>query len=368
MHQHLLWHTLRLIPGIGSKTLRTLVEHCGNIEAVWNADASTLAAIPGMGSKSIADFETGRKNLDPEREWEKLARHSIDILPFTDDRYPALLKQCPDAPALLYIRGNFNWQSPAPMIAVVGARKFTSYGEQACYRLATDLATAGYLVVSGLAFGIDSIAHKAALETNNETLAILGNGLDDKVIYPKNHIPLAHTIIQNGALVSEYPPGTEPNQGTFPARNRIMAGMSSGTLVIEAAERSGTLITAELALDYNREVFAVPGSIFSPVSVGTHRLIKQGAKIVTSVQDILEELPVPIRLDDTHRADGKQEKISRSPEEKKILSLLSHEPLHIDRIIIAARLETATVGSLLSLLELQGQVKNVGGMNYIRIN
>lgn len=370
MHPTALLHALSLIPGIGSKTLRDLVGHFGSATAVWEADEQTLLAIKGLGPKTVAALITGRNTIDPDEEWNRITEQGIRVLAWNDESYPRLLKEIPDAPALLYMRGNYDWrekQREKPLIAIVGSRKFTSYGEQAAYRLASDLAAAGYVVVSGLAFGIDAIAHKAALDAGAETLAVLGSGLDDSHIYPVSHLPLAKAVMNAGALISEYPPGTQANEGTFPARNRIMAGMSLGTLVIEAAERSGTLITARLALDYNREVFAVPGSIFSPASLGTNALIRAGAKIITSVQDILEEFPLPDRPLVQARSASSAKNISLSPEEKNILDILSHEPVHVDKIIKAVRLETSSVISTLALLEIRGFAKNIGGMNYIRL-
>lgn len=365
MHPTALLYALSLIPGIGSKTLRELILHFGNAEALWEADEQSLLAVKGLGPKTVAALIAGRRSLDPAHEWERIMNQGIDIFAFTDEKYPRLLKEIPDAPALLYVRGNYSWEEK-PLIAIVGSRKFTTYGEQAAYRFATDLASAGYVVVSGLAFGIDSIAHKAALAAGCETLSVLGSGVDDASIAPQSHLSLAKAIMERGALISEYPPGTRANEGTFPARNRIMAGMSRGTLVIEAAEQSGTLITARLALDYNREVFAVPGSIFSPASLGTNTLIKAGAKIAASVQDILEEFPLPERVPAPAHSASLEKNISLSEGESAILKILSHEPIHVDKIIKATRLETPSVTSALTLLEMKGLARNIGGMHYIK--
>ncbi|MDP3957140.1 MAG: DNA-processing protein DprA [bacterium] len=366
MHSTAILYALSLIPGIGNKTLRDLLVHFGSAEAIWEADEPSLLAIDGLGPITVAAIVTGRKTLRPDEEWERVENQGIHILAFTDEKYPRLLKEIPDAPMILFTRGNYAW-ADKPLISIVGTRKFTSYGEQAAERLATDLAHAGYVVVSGLAFGIDSIAHKAALEAGCETLAILGSGVDEASVSPQSHLPLARAVVNSGALISEYAPGTKATEGTFPARDRIIAGMTLGTVVIEAPEKSGALITARLALDYNREVFAVPGSIFSPSSLGTHRLIKAGAKIVTSVQDILEELPQTRASRNT-----KGETISAAPhnlskDEEKVFKLLSHEPLHVDKIIKGARLETSSANSILTLLEIKGLIKNVGGMHYIRL-
>lgn len=361
-----LLYTLSLVPGLGNRTLRELLEHFGSVEALWEASQETLLNIKGLGPKTVADILHGRNTFDSNKEWQKISDQGIDILAFTDKKYPRLLKEIPDAPMILFVRGNYDWKEKS-LIAIVGSRKCTDYGKQVAHQLACDLAQAGYVIVSGLAFGIDSIAHKATLEAGAETIAVLAGGVDDLSIAPQTHLPLARNIIRTGAIISEYAPGTEVNVGTFPARNRIVAGMCLGTIVIEAPERSGALITAHLALDYNREVFAVPGSIFSPFSVGTNHLIKSGAKIVTSVSDILEEFPLPEKNILSSQETLFQEQSSLSKEENTILSILSHEPLHVDKIVKAVRLETSSLNSTLGLLEIKGLIRNIGGMNYIRI-
>lgn len=362
-------HALRLIPGIGSQTLRALVEHFGDGKTAWQGNAAALSSCPHLKPKTVELLISGKKEIDPEKEWGKLETEEIRVLCQSDKHYPPLLKEIPDAPYLLYVRGNFNWSRAhlRPTIAIVGSRKYTPYGEQAALRLSEELTRAGFLVVSGLAFGIDSMAHKAALEAGGETLAVLGSGISDTDISPRSHVPLAEKIMERGALVSEYPPGHPILPGNFPARNRIIAGLSLGTLVIEAAVGSGSLITADLALQYNREVFALPGSVFSPSSLGTNQLIKKGAKMVTSVQDILEELPEAIS-DKNERSPLKTTTSSGlAKEEEIVLKLLSHEPLHVDKITRGATLETAHVTGLLSLLEIKGRIKNVGGMHYIKL-
>lgn len=366
MHPAVILYALSLIPGIGNKTLRNLLEHLGSIEAVWEADEQTLLETKGVSPKTVMTLMQGRQIIRPDQEWEKIINQGIGILAFTDDDYPRLLKEIPDAPMILFTRGDYDWKEK-PLIAIVGSRKCTDYGKQATYHLATDLAVAGYTIVSGLAFGIDSIAHKAALDAGAETLAVLAGGVDDLSIAPQTHLPLARSVMHSGALLSEYLPGTPVAVGTFPARNRIVSGMCLGTLVIEAPERSGALITARLALDYNREVFAVPGSIFSPLSFGTNHLIKSGAKIVTSVQDILEEFPLPEKTLASPQDTLFSKNNSLTEEQEKILSSLSHEPIHVDKIVKAVRLETSSVNSLLALLEIKGLIRNVGGMHYIRI-
>lgn len=360
-------HALRSIAGIGDGTLTRLLLHFGSGEQAWLADEAAIQAVPKIDSGRKSALITGRKKQNPDQLWERL--HALGIVVHTkhSSSYPKLLREIPDSPSTLYTRGTFDWEKTAPMIAIVGSRKHSSYGTQVAEQLAADLTRAGLVVVSGMAFGIDSVAHRGALETSGETIAVLGSGIDDAMISPVSHFQLAKQIMAHGALVSEYPPGTAASQGSFPMRDRIIAGLCLGTIVIEAPEKSGSLITAECALGYNREVLAVPGSIFSPYSIGTNALIKKGAKIVTGVQDILEELREETlgNMHNQKEAIGAASDLSK--EEQAILNTLTHEPLHVDKIIKATTLETAMVSSLLSLLEIKGLAKNVGGMHYIRI-
>lgn len=360
-------HALRSIEGIGDGTLSRLLLHFGSGEQVWHASAAAIESVPKIGPDKKARLMAGRKRLNPESLWEMLQTLGITLHTKNDPTYPKLLQEIPDAPETLYTRGSFNWKNPAPFIAIVGSRKHSSYGVQVAEQLAGDLTRAGIIVISGMAFGIDSIAHRGALEAGGETLAVLGSGIDDSSITPVSHFQLAQTIMQHGSLVSEYPPGTLPTQGSFPMRDRIIAGLCLGTIVIEAPETSGSLITARCALDYNREVFAVPGSIFSPYSIGPNNLIKRGAKTVTGVADILEELRQENLLPDNQETRPSQNLSALSPEEQTLWSLLSHEPLHIDKIIKHSALGAATVSSLLALLEIKGLAKNVGGMHYVRV-
>lgn len=360
-------HAFRYIDGIGNGTIDKLLHHFGESERAWFASETELVQVPDIGPHRIERLVTGRKQLDPDQLWESLLKQDITLLGKRDPTYPALLKEIPDSPQTLYLRGGFDWQAPAPMIAIVGSRKHSSYGTHVAEQLARDLSRAGIVVVSGLAFGIDSAAHSGTLAADGVTIAVLGSGIDNPMISPVSHFQLAQKIMQRGALVSEYPPGTQANQGSFPERDRIIAGLCLGTIVIEAPERSGSLITARCALDYNREVFAVPGSILSPYSIGTNALIKRGAKLVTGVSDILEELSLETLLPKTETTAPSQENISLSKEEQTILTLLTHEPLHVDKIIKATTLQTAKVSSILSLLEIKGLAKNVGAMHYVRV-
>ncbi len=362
---HKYTHAFLCIPNIGSETLKLLATHFGSIEKAWLASPEEILALPKMRQTKKDGIIAGRKNIHPEKEWGKLLGQDTRLFTLDDQEFPVLLREIPDAPYTLYVKGNFDWTKPIPMVAIVGSRKFTAYGEQVATKLTEDLTRAGILVVSGLAFGIDSVSHESALRAGGETVAVLGSGIGN--ISPASHLPLAEKIMKHGAVISEYPPDRSGDTWTFPARNRIIAGMTLGTVVIEAATGSGSLITAECALEYNREVFAVPGSIFSPYSIGTNTLIRKGAKIVTGVQDILEEIRVeapPLSLDQTK---GPRDIPGLTPEEIVILSALTHEPIHIDRIIKATKLGAATVSSLLALLEIKGLAKNVGGMHYVRV-
>jgi len=279
-----------------------------------------------------------------------------------DKEYPSLLKQIHDPPKELYIKGEIINQDKVA-VAVVGTRKYTQYGKQVCFDIAGKLAKLGITIVSGLAKGIDTFAHQSALENNGRTIAVLGSGLDKKSFYPSSNYYLSEKISQHGAVISEYPPGVWGTHFTFPQRNRIISGLSLGVVVVEAPEESGALITAALALDQNREVFAIPGSIYEKNSYGTNQLIKMGAKLVTDVEDILEELNL------SHLLTTKKKKIKpENREEEIIISILSAQPIHIDEIIKKSGLPASTVNSTLVILELKKAVRNLGRNNYVLCN
>ena len=279
-----------------------------------------------------------------------------------DKTYPAILKEIHDPPKEFFIKGEIIPQDKIA-IAIVGTRKCTQYGEQAAYDIASKLAKLGITIVSGLAKGIDTSAHKAALGNNGRTIAVLGTGMDKESFYPISNYKLAEEIAKNGAVISEYPPGTRGSKFTFPQRNRIVSGLSLGTIVIEAPERSGALITAALAIEQNREVFAIPGSIYEKNSQGPNQLIKMGAKAVIDIEDILEELNLLHLLTTKKKNKIKPE----NKEEEIILSLLSIKPIHIDEIIKKSKLPTSIVNSTLMILELKKGTRNLGKGNYILI-
>ncbi len=360
--------TLLATKGLGPKTLRTLKASFATWEELLTASDRDLA-VAGARSNHITAIHCARNAHTPHAQGKLhalYAKHNIDVITENDKSYPRLLREVPDAPLALFVRGHCDALLHEPFVTIVGAREHTSYGERATYRLAYDLASAGVNIVSGLARGIDAIAHRAALDAHGTTVGVLGGSIDDAHIAPRQNHRLAHAIMESGALISEYPLFTEPTPYTFPARNRIMAAMAHITLVIEAAAKSGTLITAHTALEYNRDVCAVPGSIFSDVSVGTHALIRNGAKIVTCAQDVLAELP----HNHSYQYDiatTSQSVSCDTPDEERIFSLLSAEPLHVDKITAMSKLETTRVLSALSLLEIKGMIRNVGGQHYIRV-
>jgi DNA processing protein len=358
-------HALRSLPYIGDKTLRLLVTHFGSGQAAWEHTGSF--DINGINKTAQASLINKNTLLNRELLWRALLDDSISILHADDELYPELLREIPDHPLLLYVRGNFDWSAfgKQPTIAIVGSRKFTAYGEQVALRLSYDLAQAGFIVISGLAFGIDKKAHTGTLEASGITLAVLGGSVIDDDIAPRSNLTVAKKIMESGALISEYPPHTPIHAGNFPMRNRIIAGLSLGVLVIEATEKSGSLITAHLALDYNREVFAVPGSIFSPVSSGTNALLKRGAKVVTHVNDILEEFNL-IQNQEEESNSFSNKKIDLPPNEQKVYTVLSHEPEHLNVLARHTGLSVSEIQSVLTLLEIKGLAKNIGAMQYIR--
>jgi len=280
----------------------------------------------------------------------------IKTLTLNDKNYPKLLKEIKNAPKVLYIRGEL--KEAENCFAMVGTRRFSSYGKQVALEIARDLAEAGLTIVSGLAPGIDTFCHQAAVERKKRTIAILGTGLDEKTIYPQSNLKLSQKILETGGcLISEYPPGTPGSQFSFPQRNRIISGLSSGVLVVEAKEKSGALITASYAFSQKRNVFAVPGPIYSSNSKGCHYLIKKGAKLVESANDILKELNLPLK-EFSSFYKGEEE------EENLILEILKEEALYIDKIIEKTKLPTAKVASTLAILEIKGKVKNLGNNVY----
>jgi DNA processing protein len=352
------WVGFNFIQGIGRARFSQLEGYFGDLERAWKASATELKAA-GLDSKSVEAIIAARPTISPDAELERLERNHIRAVTWNDPDFPARLKEIYDVPPVLYVRGTITPEDEWT-IAVVGTRRATIYGREVTERLTAELVRNRITIVSGLARGIDSIAHRTALESGGRTIAVFACGLDE--VYPPENVKLAQSIIEHGAVVSEHPLGTRPKKEHFPLRNRIMSGLSVGVLVIEGDVNSGAMITARLALEQNREVFAVPGNILSLASRGTNRLIKEGAKLVSDVQDILEELNftmIPRQLE-------MREVVPENETESLILKYLSHEPTHIDEVCRSSCLPIATVSSTLAMMELKGIVRQMGGMNYIR--
>jgi len=360
MDERAFWIAFNCVAGIGPARLTALMEVCGGIEAAWNAPVHQLEAA-GLDRRTISNLVAARRSLDPRDELEKVDRSGVEILTQEDPGYPTNLLPLPNSPPLLYVRGHLE-QKDRLAVAVVGTRRVSPYGREVARRLGHELAMNGVTVVSGLALGVDAIAHASALESGGRTIAVLGSGVDQ--IYPARHRRLALQIIEQGALVSEYPMGTRPEASNFPPRNRIISGLSLAVIVVEAGRRSGALITASFAAEQSRDVFAVPGSILSPGSEGCNRLIRDGAIPVTSTSDLLERLQIA----DAVAQQEARVTVPASPAEEMILRHVSTEPQHMNEIVRAAPLETSEVSSLLAMMELKGLVRQVGQMQYVRVN
>ncbi|NQU77304.1 DNA-protecting protein DprA [Candidatus Falkowbacteria bacterium] len=354
------WNAIAKINKIGPKRFKKLYNHFPTMEAAFHASHTELLQAQ-IEEKIASEFILKRSEINPEKEAEILEKENIKIITVKNDNYPRLLAEIYTPPALLYYKGQISSNEEFP-IAVVGTRKFTSYGKQVTEEITRELAKNGITVVSGLALGIDALAHNATLDVNGRTIAVLGSSIDFSNIYPAHNRYLSQKIIDSGGLVlSEYPIGTLPLKQNFPARNRIVSGLSLGTLVIEAPEASGALITARHALDQNREVFAVPGNINARTSIGPNNLIKMGAKAITCASDILETLDLTQATDFIEN----QKIVPDSPEEEALLPLLSREPVHIDELTRSSKLPVSSITSTLTMMEMKGKVKNLGHMNYV---
>lgn len=356
--KHKYWLTLGKNPGFKASYFNEIYALGRPIEEVFNAEERELKKLR-LSDSCIREFILARETYDPEEVIEELFARDVRPLFIFDPEFPSRLKEIADPPFLLYVRGEVNWEQI--MIGVVGSRNMSDYGVQVTEKLAADLAANGVVVVSGLALGIDAIAHKATIDEGGTTVAVLGNGID--LIYPSTNLGLAKEILEHGAIVSEYPCGVHPAAFTFPARNRIISGLCQGLVVTEAAEGSGSLITARSALEQNREVFAVPGSIFNKNSFGTNSLIKMGAHPITSVQDIFDEFGIS----HPEVATSFREIVGSSDDERTIIDILRLEPKHIDEIIIISGLSHSAVSSALTMMEVGGKIKHLGNMTF-RLN
>jgi DNA processing protein len=351
------WVGFNLVPKIGRVKVSQLENYFGNLEKAWKAETGDLRQA-GLDSGTLKEIETWRPRIDLTSEMEKMEKTGVQAYTYHDPEYPARLKEIYDYPPLIYVRGSLTSDDEF-CISVVGTRQATVYGRQVTEEMAEGLARCKITVVSGLARGIDTVAHRRTLEAGGRTIAVFACGLD--TVYPSENLALARNIMNQGALISEYPLGAKPRPDNFPRRNRIMSGMSLGVLVIEAGESSGAMITAHMALEQNREVFAIPGSILSPVSKGTNKLIQEGAKLVRSCTDILEELNLTASVQQMEM----KELTPASATEALLIQQLSAEPVHIDRVCQNSGLPIATVSSTLAIMELKGMVRQVTAMNYV---
>lgn len=346
-------------PKITFKRYRELLGAFSNLDNVWRAEFDDLKKL-NWKDDLINEFLLWRDALDENKINCTLEKEQIKCITMDDSDYPPLLKEIYDPPFCLFVRGDIsNIQNP---LAVVGPRKYSTYGKQITEELVPKLARTNIAIISGLALGIDGIAHNATLQAGGRTIAVLGSGINKNNVYPACHRELSERIIESGgALISEYPPGTEPNTFTFPRRNRIVAGMSLGTLVIEAAENSGALITAQFALDSNREIFCIPQNITSPTAFGSNKFLKNGATPVTEADDIINAF----NLQELTKPSAPTKIIASNPLEEKIIKLLSKEPVHVDILIKQSGITSQETNSTLILMEIQGKIKNTGGMMYI---
>ncbi|RME56031.1 MAG: DNA-protecting protein DprA [Caldilineae bacterium] len=358
MERQAYWIGFNCVPGVGPARLAALLEVCDDIEAAWKAPIQQLRQA-GFDRRTLESMLAVRRTIDLEAEWARVQRAGVRVFTWEDPDYPANLRQLPGAPPVLYARGQLLPEDELA-VAVVGTRQASAYGREVAHTLATELAHNQVTVVSGLALGVDTVAHQAALDAGGRTLAVLGSGVDQ--IYPARNRKLATQILETGAILSEYPLGTKPEASNFPPRNRIISGLSLAVVVVEAGERSGALITARFAAEQGRDVFAVPGSILHPSSAGCNALLQEGAIPLVSISDVLDQLHIA-RTAVQHQA---RQVLPADPMEALLLEHLTREPRHVDEIVRDASMPPAQVNSLLAMMELKGLVRQVGGMRYVR--
>lgn len=354
------WVGFNLVKGIGAVRLRGLLDFFGSLEIAWQAPAEGLRAA-GLPPKTLENLLRIRKDCSLDAIWENIHKHGAQVLTWEDENYPRRLLEIDQPPPVLFVRGSFE---PADdwAVAVVGTRQVTPYGKQVTQELAAFLAYHGITVVSGLARGVDRFAHEAALREGGRTIAVLGSGVDR--IYPPEHAKLAAQMIDQGAVISDYPLGTEPESTNFPPRNRIISGLAMAAVVVEAGEGSGALITATFAVNQGRDVFAVPGGIYAPQSKGTNRLIQDGAHPLLKYGDILEILQLSqIQEKQTVRKTLHTGTVETALE-ARLLQILADEPQHVDDICVQAGLPIDQVSATLTIMELKGIARQAGGMNF----
>lgn len=353
------WVGFNLVKGVGAVRFRAILNAFGDLQVAWNASKQDFRAV-GLSANVAENIIKLRASISLNKVWEDIQSQNVKVLTWQDEGYPSRLAECDNAPPVLYLRGGYlpgdEWA-----VAVVGTRRITAYGRQVTERIVRSLAASGVIVVSGLARGVDAIAHQSAIDAGGRTLAVLGCGVDR--IYPPEHRQLAEHVIDNGALISDYPMGTPPDARNFPPRNRIISGLSMATVVVEAGEKSGALITANFALEQSREVFAVPGSILSPQSKGPNLLIQRGAHPLLDPKEILEILE--LSLISEHREA--RVILPSDATEAQLYGILTHEPMHVDEIRAQTDMPIEKVTATLSMMELKGMVRQVSGMRYYAV-
>lgn len=353
------------LPEIGSGRLQKILEIFPSLKKAWQApdiEYHRACSISQLDKKAVTNILKNRSKVDPAKEYQKFLDSGVEVIDQTSEKFPTRLLEIPDPPIVLFYKGNIDLLNKK-QLAVVGTRMPTEYGQMVAKKLVTQLANAGLVITSGMALGIDRVAHSLALKASKPTVAVLGAGINQARTVNNGQRFMQQILEGNGLVVSEYPPNVPGTKFTFPARNRIISGLSLGVLVIEAGQKSGTLITANHALEQNREVFAVPGNIFSAKSAGTHELIKQGAKLTDDINDILESLSFA-RMEN----DKKEEKKVNleDPIEQQIYNSLSYDPITIDKLAKSLKLDSSLISAKLSLLELRSLVKNIGGGRFVK--
>ncbi|HWP45810.1 MAG TPA: DNA-processing protein DprA [Candidatus Limnocylindrales bacterium] len=389
------WLALSLVQGVGAILFKRLIEAFGSPRNVFEASPEALQQVDGVGAKTAHHIKTFFKTDILRKQLQLLEKHRVQIVTLSDSNYPELLRNIFDPPPVLYVKGTFSERDQLA-VAVVGSRKSSSYGRLTAEKICLDLVSRGVTIVSGLARGIDSFAHRGALKGGGRTIAVLGNGVD--CIYPRENRRLYEAIVEKGAVISEFPLGTPPDRKNFPVRNRIISGLSLGVVVVEAGDQSGALITADQALEQGREVLAIPGNVSSYTSRGTHRLIKQGAKLVETAEDILEELSLsrigagtqiqPLLSNSSRsippHSPERKGMISSSPflkglkgettppledlteDEKSVYAVIGSEPLHVDEIVHRLQRPAGFVLGVLMMLEMKNKIKQLSGKMFIR--
>jgi DNA processing protein len=359
--EHALWLALTRIKGLGCISFKKLASHFADPTQSLSATAAELSAIEGIDRKAVDGLLAFTQWDEVEQEVQRAEEAGVKIIPFGSGIYPARLRSIADPPPCLYVKGEIRREDDKA-VAVIGTRSASHYGRRVAGDLCRGLASLGFTVISGMARGIDGVAHDEALNAGGRTIAVLGSGVDRA--YPPEHRKLYHRISENGAVISELPLGAPPLAFNFPARNRLISGLSAGVVVVEATEKSGSLITAAIALEQGREVFAVPGEVGSSRSRGGHRLIRQGAKLVENVDDILEEIAPQLVARDRQPAALRTLPVDAQPETHKIFDLLQERSLHIDEVIEASGFSASRVSQILLELELQGFLKQLPGNRY----